>query len=189
MDLPLWAKGAVRGLERADALDPVAGRLAAASRRVVRDGPVADLLHGTWLGHPLHPVLTDLPIGFWTSAFVLDLFGGDEQAPAARELVGWGVVSAVPTALAGLVDWRDIDDPPSRRLGTAHAACNVVALACYTASWAVRRRRRSTLGIALGFVGATAASIAGFLGGELVFGSDDDDEDDVDVDDWGAYQA
>ena len=84
-------------------------------RRAPRRPPCAPG-HG-WLGHPLHPLLTDLPIGFWTSAFVLDLVGGPGSRDASRQLVAWGVVSAVPTAAAGLADWPGLD-----RAGPAHRA-------------------------------------------------------------------
>src|SRR5580704_12933319 len=64
-------------------------------------GPVKDALSGTWLGHALHPMLSDLPIGFWTSSLVLDLVPGHKYDDAARALIGLGILSAVPTALAG----------------------------------------------------------------------------------------
>src|SRR5438552_15566657 len=63
---------------------------------------VKTFLNGTWLGHPLHPVLTDLPIGAWTSALFLDAFG---MCRAADSAVGLGILSAIPTALAGMADW------------------------------------------------------------------------------------
>ena len=95
------------------------------------------------------------------------------QAPAARALVGLGVVSALPTAAAGAVDWRDMQggDAGPRRLATVHAAVNVAALTLYAWSWAARRRHRLR-GIALGLAGATVASLGGYLGGELVFPAD-----------------
>lgn len=167
MHAPPWAREKLRAIEDLEALDRVAALAASVNRRVVGDGRLADLLRGTWLGHPLHPVLTDLPIGFWTSAMVLDLAGGRRAAPAARALVGCGVLSAVPTAAAGAVDWRDMDGTP-RRVATVHAGVNAAALALYAWSWAARRHHR-VLGIALGVAGATVATVGGYLGGELVF--------------------
>ena len=67
-------------------------------------GRVKDLLSGTWLGHPLHPMLTDLPIGFWTCSFVLDALGGERAEESSTTLVGMGVLAAVPTAVSG---WSD----------------------------------------------------------------------------------
>src|SRR5205085_8084212 len=117
--------------------------------------PLKDVLSGTWLGHPLHPMLTDLPIGFWTSAFTLDLLGGRASRRAARRLVAWGVVCAVPTALSGAADWSDTVDA-ERRVGFVHAAANTAAVLCYTASWVQRRRGRHWRGVAFGLAGATA---------------------------------
>jgi len=119
-------------------------------------------------GHPLHPVLTDLPIGFWTSAWVLDLVGGERHAPSATLLTGLGVLSVVPTAATGAADWRSLDRR-SKRLGLVHAAANVTATALYTASWLARRRGERRRGLWLGHAGAAAATLGGALGGELVF--------------------
>jgi nitrite reductase/ring-hydroxylating ferredoxin subunit/uncharacterized membrane protein len=144
--------------------DPVHRAVTAALPR----GPLRDALHGVWLGHPLHPLLTDLPIGFWTSAFVLDLAGGRESRSAADALVGFGVVSALPTAAAGLADWSDLDRP-ERRSGVVHALANISAVALYASSFMARRRGRRRTGIALGMLGATAATVGGYLGGHLVY--------------------
>src|SRR5207245_7916517 len=97
----------VERVERASRLDPAAGRVHEAVARAIPSGPTKDLLSGTWLGHPLHPMLTDLPIGFWSSAFVLDIMGGKRSRSAAELLVGLGVLSALPTAASGADDWSD----------------------------------------------------------------------------------
>jgi uncharacterized membrane protein len=186
MRTPEWAREALRAVEDADGLERVATVAADINRTVVGDAAVADALRGTWLGHPLHPMLTDLPIGFWTSATILDLVGGRRSARAARALVGLGVVSALPTALAGSVDWRDLKGAPSR-VATVHAAANVAALTLYAWSWSARRRHR-LVGIALGLAGATAATIGGYLGGELVFPSDPEPRSPVGAS-AGVYQA
>jgi uncharacterized membrane protein len=177
MEQPAWAHAVIREVRDNPKLDPLVDRVTSAAQVAFGDGALADALHGTWLGHPLHPMLTDLPIGFWTSAMVLDLVGGDAAADAARALVAWGVVSAIPTALAGAVDWRSLDRPP-RRVGIVHGALNGAAIVLYAASWAAHRKgRRSMIGIALGMAGGTAASVAGYLGGELVFPSAPDESD------------
>jgi nitrite reductase/ring-hydroxylating ferredoxin subunit/uncharacterized membrane protein len=150
-----------------DRLDRLAGPVGDAARHALGRQPVKDALSGTWLGHPLHPVLTDLPIGFWTSAFTLDLFGGRRSRRAATQLVAWGVVSAVPTALTGAADWGDTTGP-ARRVGLVHATANSAALACYAASWWSRVRGRHARGVALGLAGATAATVGGYLGGHLI---------------------
>jgi uncharacterized membrane protein len=129
------------------------------------------VLEGEWLGHPLHPALTDLPIGFWTTSWVLDILGGRRSARTATVLVGLGIASAVPTVAAGLADWRHLS-PERQRVGVVHAASNAVATACYVASFAARLRGRRARGIAWGMAGAGAATVGGYLGGHLVFGDD-----------------
>jgi nitrite reductase/ring-hydroxylating ferredoxin subunit/uncharacterized membrane protein len=136
--------------------------------RVVKQGPVKDLLSGTWLGHPLHPLLTDVPIGAWTSSLVLDLFGGQHARRAAQMLVGVGLVGAVPTTAAGLTDFSDTFGV-ERRVGTVHATFNTVALGLYAASWLARRRGRYSAGVRLGLGGALAVTGGGFLGGHLAY--------------------
>jgi nitrite reductase/ring-hydroxylating ferredoxin subunit/uncharacterized membrane protein len=148
-------------------LDGLAGPAGDAAREALDRQPIKDLLSGTWLGHPLHPLLTDLPIGFWTSAFTLDLVGGTRTRRASTQLVAWGVLSAVPTALSGAADWGDTTGP-ARRIGLVHAAANGTALAFYAASWWSRVRGRHARGVVLGLAGATAATVGGYLGGHLV---------------------
>jgi nitrite reductase/ring-hydroxylating ferredoxin subunit/uncharacterized membrane protein len=155
-------------LEAIDALDPLAERVGQAVGRVVPRGGLKDALHGVWLGHPLHPLLTDLPIGFWTSAFVLDLVGGRRSRPAADLLVGLGVASALPTAVAGVADWSELNRP-ERRSGLVHAATNLAATALYGLSLLARVRGRRGAGVVLAMAGATAASVGGYLGGHLTF--------------------
>lgn len=131
-------------------------------------GGVKDLLHGVWLGHPLHPLLTDLPIGFWTSGFVLDLVGGARTEQAADTMIGLGVATALPTAAAGVADWSELDTE-AKRSGAVHAAANLVATGLYAASWVCRRRGRRPLGVALSMAGAAAATVGGHLGGHLSY--------------------
>jgi nitrite reductase/ring-hydroxylating ferredoxin subunit/uncharacterized membrane protein len=130
---------------------------------------VKDALSGTWLGHPLHPMLTDLPIGFWTSAFTLDFVGGPAARKASTRLVALGLLSTVPAALAGASDWADTSGQ-ERRIGLAHALANGSATVAYLASWRARRRGRHLRGVALGLVGASAATVGGYLGGHLLQG-------------------
>jgi nitrite reductase/ring-hydroxylating ferredoxin subunit/uncharacterized membrane protein len=150
------------------AIDGVAEPLSTAVSRVSQRGPLPSILSGTWLGHTLHPVLTDLPIGSWTSAFVLDLCGGRSSRRASQLLVGLGVACAVPTAMTGLADWADTTGR-ARRIGAVHAAVNSAGLAFYAASWLLRRRGRHGAGVLTALVGATAATAAAHLGGHLVY--------------------
>src|SRR4030095_15184259 len=87
-----------------------------------------DFLHGTWLGHPLHPVLVHIPVGTWLSAGLLDLV--PPLRPAATALIGAGVAAAVPASLSGAADWSE-QEVGVRRLGALHAAANTAALGLY----------------------------------------------------------
>ncbi len=127
-----------------------------------------DLLSGTWLGHPLHPLLTDIPIGAWASALVLDLFGGDSGERAADQLVGLGAVAALPTAVSGLSDWSDMLGA-ERRIGFVHALGNATAVALYGLSYVSRRQGRRGRGLALSLLGASAVTLGGYLGGHLTY--------------------
>src|SRR4051794_11573924 len=121
-------------LEGATALDPVIRAVRPLADALVSDPARSDLLRGTWLGHALHPPLTDVPIGFWTSAVVLDLVGGVGARPAARKLVALGILSAVPTAVTGVAEWSSTG-AREQRVGVVHAASNVAALTLFTVSW------------------------------------------------------
>jgi nitrite reductase/ring-hydroxylating ferredoxin subunit/uncharacterized membrane protein len=157
-------------LEDVALLDPVANLVAKAVGSVLPDdGPVRDALHGTWLGHPAHPMLTDLPIGFWTSGFVLDLFGRRAR-PAADAMIGLGVLSAVPTIASGWADWLSLGEfRKERRVGLVHAVSNGVATGLFAASYVARKRGRRGKGIWLTWLGSTAATVGGYLGGHLAF--------------------
>lgn len=152
-------------IERATGLDAVADPMAEAADTVLRPRWLTNLLSGTPIGHPLHPLLVTVPIGAWSSSIVFDLTGDEE---AATTLVGFGVLAALPTAVAGLSDWRHTSGA-ERRVGLVHALSNTVALTAYVASWIVRRRRRRATGIALSLVGATAVGVGGWLGGHLSY--------------------
>ncbi len=155
-------------IEKAEGLDKVARPLSKAVAKLFPHGPVKDLFSGTWLGHPLHPLLTDVAIGSWTSAFFLDAFGSEVTDAAAESLVAAGVISAAPTALAGLSDWSDLLGA-ERRVGFVHATANVLAVSCYGLSWAARRKGDRSRGVALGLLGASIATVGGFLGGHLSY--------------------
>jgi nitrite reductase/ring-hydroxylating ferredoxin subunit len=155
-------------VEEVKSLDKPAEHVAGLVSTIVPPGPLKDLLSGTWLGHPLHPLLTDLPIGFWTSAWALDIIGGRSNRAAAQRLVGLGILSAIPTAAAGLSDWADTTREP-RRVGFVHAIAMEIAVIAYVLSWRARRRGRYAKGVWWGMIGAGAATAGGALGGHLSF--------------------
>ncbi len=165
---PRVIEQALGRLGKAAALDAVAKPLAKKIAALIPHGVVKDALSGTWLGHPLHPMLTDLPIGCWTNAMALDLLAGEQGRAGARFLVGMGVVTALPTAASGLADWSDTLGE-ERRLGFAHAAGNTVALSCYGLSWLARRKGDHRRGVALGLLGGAIATGSAYLGGHLAW--------------------
>jgi nitrite reductase/ring-hydroxylating ferredoxin subunit/uncharacterized membrane protein len=158
----------VKAVEQFDLLDGVASSLAKAVGKAVSPRPVRNLLSGTYIGHPLHPVLTDLPIGAWSMAALLDLAGGRASEPAADALVVVGIATAVPTAAAGLNDWSDTTGK-SRRTGVVHALANSTALCLYVSSAIARRNGHRGLGKTLGLAGFGLMSVGGFLGGHLTY--------------------
>ncbi len=155
-------------IEQAAALDRLGDPLAAAVRRALPAGPVKDALSGTWLGHALHPLLTDLTLGAWVSSVILDLTGGRRGRAAADRLIWVGIVSALPTAASGTADWGDTK-PRDRRVGLVHALTNSLALGLFGSSLAARRRGHRVIGIGLSLAGATALGAGGYLGGHLTY--------------------
>ncbi len=152
-----------------EALDPPAQRVLDLARRAIPSDGLHDTLRGTFLGHALHPLTTDIPIGTWTSAMVLDLVGGRGTEKAARRLIGAGILASLPTAVTGAVEWADNAGERSdvRRIGVVHAAANVTALGLYSASYLARRRRRG--GRLLALAGGAALAVGGHLGGHLAY--------------------
>ncbi len=158
-------------LEQARALD----RVVAPGQRVarwLRPGPVRDALNGVWLGHPLHPVLAQAPVGAWLSAAVLDVRTGGGPAGAAapgeterRRLVAFGLAAATGAALAGAADWSEQHEQ-QMRVGVMHAAANVTATGFYGASLLTRSPAASR---ALRFAGLAAVAVGGLLGGHISF--------------------
>lgn len=158
-----------RRLEEASALDGPADRARAGVLAALHRSPrVAALLHGEPIGHAAHPLSTDLPIGFWASATVLDLVpaGGDGRRRAADLLVGLGVLSAVPAAVTGLADWA-VADRRTVRVGAVHALLNDVALGLYGTSWLLRRSGRRGLGVAVSLGAGGVLGVSAYLGGHM----------------------
>jgi nitrite reductase/ring-hydroxylating ferredoxin subunit/uncharacterized membrane protein len=155
--------------ERLSALDNLVGPVARTADRAFRHGRLKHVLSGSWLGHPLHPLATDVVIGSWTMAAMLDLGHGTDSDDAAKTLVGVGVLAAIPTAASGVSDWADTLDPRVRRMGLVHAASNVVALALNAASYLARRSGRATLGARLTGASALPLTIGGFLGAHMAY--------------------
>jgi uncharacterized membrane protein len=126
------------------------------------------------LGHPIHPAITDLPIGFWTSAWVLDFLPGRQAAGrASRSLIGLGLVSTLPAIVSGLGDAAELDRG-RRRTASVHAAFNAGATAAFACSWWMRSNGTTRRAVVASNVGAALATVGGLLGGHLAFASADD---------------
>ena len=156
----------VEKIENASPLDPVVKAVRRVVTTALKQQSLRDVLHGVWLGHPLHPLLTDIPMGTWTAAAILDVVPG--TGPASATLIATGCAAAVPTAVTGWADWSQLH-PPQQRVGLVHAAANGLALALYTSSLLARARGRSLTGKAMSYAGLGAMTLGGYLGGHLVF--------------------
>ncbi|HEV7496060.1 DUF2231 domain-containing protein [Baekduia sp.] len=154
-------------IEASADLDNVSASVGALVRSAVRPGPVKDALQGTWMGHALHPLLTDMVIGAWTSGLLLDLTGGR----GGDRLVAAGIVCAVPTALTGATDWADVEtrDPAARRVGIVHGLANAAALGLQLGSLVARGRGKRARGVALSVAANGLLGASGYLGGHLSY--------------------
>jgi nitrite reductase/ring-hydroxylating ferredoxin subunit/uncharacterized membrane protein len=150
-------------LEQDSRLDGLVFAVRKVARRLIPPGKLRDALHGVWLGHPLHPMLIQAPVGAWLSASIIDATGGDEKA--ARTLVAAGLAAAVPAAVAGSADWSEQHEQ-QMRVGVVHAAGNITALSLYGASLLSRGPQLSR---ALRLAGLAAVSVSGLLGGHISF--------------------
>jgi uncharacterized membrane protein len=121
------------------------------------------------LGHRLHPVLTDLPLGCWTSATLIDVLGGKAGRSASTRLIAVGLLAAGPTAYAGLADWSRLQGN-DRHLGAVHAIGNDVAIVLFASSFLARVRGQYARGVRLALLGNVATAAAGHLGGVLALG-------------------
>lgn len=160
-------------ISESDWLENIATPVQKTLRNALAGGPfrrTKDFLNGTWLGHPLHPVLTDIPLGTWSAALVFDALtvtGLADLDKAARASIAVGAVGAIGAALTGLADWTDTGKQ-QRRIGLVHAALNSAALGLQIASL-IRRGRRRPGGKALSLVALATASASAYLGGQLVY--------------------
>jgi nitrite reductase/ring-hydroxylating ferredoxin subunit len=132
----------------------------------------ADLLHGTWLGHPLHSVLTDITIGAWVFSFVLDLLSRNRRSRSiqrsADTLLNLGNASAITTALAGLTDYSTIPDR-AVATGATHALLNTLVLGISLVSALLRKQGKREQGILLSSLSSSILLISAWLGGELAY--------------------
>ena len=171
-------KSAIKLIENQEWLDKTAEIIQPAVLNAYEAGGSAgrklkNFLHGTWLGHPLHPLLTDIPIGAWTAAAALDaceIAGSEDYKNGADAAVAIGLVGAVGAAVTGLTDWTGTSEK-KRKIGLMHGLLNLTATTLYTTSLIMRRNKKSRgTAIALSMAGYGITAIAAYLGGHLVFG-------------------
>ncbi len=152
-----WLDGAASTMQKI--FSPVLGER---SPRAVKDALV-----GTWLGHPLHPMVVQAPIGFWTSAALLDLLRQDDSADL---LIAAGVITSGGAMVTGAAQWMDAtNDETPRRLGALHGVVNSIGVGLYVASLMARKSDNRRVGVMLSLMGMSAVTIGGLLGGELAY--------------------
>lgn len=167
-----------QAIKRIPGLEQAGAQLASSIHSAVLSGgsltrAIADALHGSsWFGHPLHPALTDIPIGAWALAGLFDasaaMGGGRAAEQTADALIRVGVMAAVPTALAGLADYSAIRDD-AYALGAAHGLLNSTGMGLYLMSLWARARGRRGQGVLLATLGLATVGASAALGGDMVY--------------------
>jgi nitrite reductase/ring-hydroxylating ferredoxin subunit/uncharacterized membrane protein len=167
-----------RGSMTGPALQPVDERLQKLLDKALYAGghpsaqKIRNFLNGTWLGEPLHVVLTDVPVGAWTVAMafdVLDLvFDRREFARGCETSIGIGLLAAAGAVATGITDWSDVG-PPARRLGLIHGLLNLTGAALFATSLFLRKKKSRETGRIVGILGYAVMSYAAHLGGKLVY--------------------
>lgn len=168
----------IKVVEQQQALDQLSEQIQPLVQNAFKSaGPAGrelkNMLHGTWLGHPLHPALTDVPLGAWTAALALDamesISGRRELGAGADAAIAIGLAGAAGAAVTGLTDWSETDGR-ARKVGLLHGLLNVGATALYTTSLVLRRKQKRSAGIGFAMLGFAVSSASAYLGGHLVFG-------------------
>lgn len=153
-------------IQGAEALDKVSAPVAAIEQKLGHSLPWwKNVMSGTFLGHPIHPLLVAVPIGSWSASMLFDIVG-DRQG--AQRLVGLGLLSALPTMAAGGSDWA-YTTGAEQRVGLVHAVANSLSVTTYGLSWWERRRGHWLRGVGWSVLGATSLTVGGWLGGHLSY--------------------
>ncbi len=173
----MMEKDVEKSIDNMDWLDQISDKLQPAileiyDRAGEKGKKAKNVMHGTWLGHPFHSLLTDVPMGAWTVAAMLDmaeLKGIKGYTKGADAAVGVGLAGAASAAIAGLTDWTGTQGK-ARKIGLLHGLLNITATGLYAASLILRKIKATRkAGIAISFLGYGATTAAGYLGGKLVF--------------------
>lgn len=154
-------------IDRAQALDQSVNAVDNVAETVAqRAGKAFDAMHGTWLGHPLHAAMTDLPIGALTTGTILNLVGADDAADAA---IAVGLLAAAPTAIAGWTDWHASKKQSVKRTGLVHAVANVAGLMLFGSSLMAKRSDNKAKGKVLAVLGFGTMLVGAYLGGHMSY--------------------
>ena len=163
-----------RVVEALPFLDDIAEEVQPKVQEVVAAGGTTarNVLDGVWLEAPLHPALTDVPVGAWTAALVfdgLDVATGKEPIRhAADASLVLGTLGAFGASVTGLSDWRYLSGG-SRRMGVAHALLNTIGLVFSIVSLILRASGRRNAGRLIFITGYSISGMAAHLGGELSY--------------------
>ena len=165
--LERWSRG-LAGLGNG-----TAGAVEGIYRRLGKPGKLLqDFLNGSWLGHSLHPVLTDVVVGGFTMLIVLDLvslvFGANFRDPSLI-ILGISILAGLGAVLSGLTDYKDTATGDERNLATLHGWTNIIALLFYGVAFFVRLGDGLVLGQVLGIIGYLIISVGAYIGGHVVF--------------------
>lgn len=169
----MLAKKIIHAIEEQRSLDRIAEPLQHTVSAVLARAPrLADVLHGRWLGHPLHAALVSIPIGGWTVGLALDIAGAVSPRRGVRRgadlATAIGLGGAGLAVFAGLADWSLTRDK-ARRVGLVHALVNATVAGLYGGSLAARAAGQRRIGVALSSVGFGLVGVSGWLGGELAY--------------------
>jgi nitrite reductase/ring-hydroxylating ferredoxin subunit/uncharacterized membrane protein len=167
-----------RGSSAAPARQPIDEKLQKSLDKFLYGGghpsaqKIRNILNGTWLGEPLHVVLTDVPVGAWTVAMAFDaleiLCDRREVRRACEISIGLGLLGAAGAAVTGMADWSDVD-PPARRLGLIHGLLNLSGIALFATSLFLRKKKSREMGRIASILGYAVMGYAAHLGGKLVY--------------------
>ena len=156
---------------------------------------ITNVLHGVWLGHPVHPPLASLTSGAIGTTVALDAISvlpglsRTEVVDASRfasRALGVGILANVAAAVTGATDWQHTHER-ERRIGLVHGVLNVVATLLYAGSWWNRHQGRHWRGITISALGYGITAATSYLGGALVFESGigiDQSGQRLETDDW-----
>jgi nitrite reductase/ring-hydroxylating ferredoxin subunit/uncharacterized membrane protein len=131
---------------------------------------IRDLLVGRWLGHPIHPAITDVPIGILFLVIVFDVTGQGEAAVWALAI---GILAMIGAALAGYADYADTDGK-ARERATLHSTLMVLALIGYVLSLLLRfpvqaASIASGPAVWLSIASFVVMSAGAYVGGDVVY--------------------